>query len=104
MRMQEAVAAARQAALEPGGAGRLVGALAEIGDCLVQAEAELRGGGSGEERGLRPALEQCAAELRRLEALVGGALEITAGWSGAAGYGAAAPGGGWRGVRVDETG
>lgn len=104
LRIQLAAAAARQAALEPGGAARLVEALAEIGDCLVLAEAELRGGGSGQELGLRPALEQWAAELRRLEALVGGALEITAGWSAVAGHGAAGPEAGWRAVRVDETG
>jgi hypothetical protein len=107
-RMEDAAAAARRAALEPGGAVRLVEALAEMAECLVEAEAELRGGGSGQARLLRPVLEQCRAELRRMETYVGGALELVAGWSGAggpaAGYGGAVPEAGRRAVRVDEAG
>jgi hypothetical protein len=108
LRMQRAVEAARLAAREPGGAARLVEALGEMAECLVQAEAELRGGGPGQACRLRPALEQWAAELRRLEAYVGGALELVTGWSGAGGlaggYGGPVPEAGRRAVRVDEAG
>lgn len=105
LRIQQAASAARQAAAEPGGVGRLVEALAEMGECLGQAEAELR---RGQARSLREALQHWAEELRQLERLVGGGLELVSGWSAAAGlaagYGRSGPEAAGRAVRVDETG
>ncbi|MCS7042531.1 MAG: hypothetical protein NZR01_07045 [Bryobacteraceae bacterium] len=106
-RMEEAAAAAREAAPDPCRAGALLEALMEMGGCLEQAERMLRGGGAEAAAVLGPVLRQWQPELRRLAALAGGALELAGGWNRAAGfaagYGEAAPAAGRTAVRVDET-
>lgn len=107
-RMEKALAAAREAALAPGGAAALLEALEEAGGCLAEAGREFRRAEGPPIDLPRALVERWQQELGRLEALVGGALEAVAGWRRTAGldggYGEAqarpVPGP----VRVDETG
>lgn len=107
-RMEKAMAAAREAVLAPGGAAALLEALEEMSGCLAEAGRELRRADGGPAGLSGDVVVHWRQELGRLGALVGGVLELMAGWSRAAGmsggYGEAEAGAPSGPVRVDETG
>lgn len=92
----------------PWQAAGLLEALGEAGCCLAEAERRMSEEGAAVVAGLRPALEQWQAELRRAAVLVEGALGLVGGWSRSVGlapaYGAGRRDGAVQVARVNELG